>query len=153
MNLNQGNNSTALSNIDILECVKNLNLSKFRGVYMRDTLPNKPRINECGIMNLNTSHQDGSHWTAWYKNGMTRIYFDSFGQITPIELQKYLKTSEEFETDKNVIQRNTDIVQPIGTSICGHLCLFVLNALSKGCSFQQVLNQLNGYSQDNRIIT
>ena len=64
MNVSQGNNPTPLSNMDIWKYVKNLNLSKFRGVYMRDTLPNKPRKNECGIMNLNTSHQDGSHWTA-----------------------------------------------------------------------------------------
>ena len=83
---------------------------------------------------------------GYYKNRNKRIYFDSFGQVTPIEIQNYLKTKSE--RDVGVIQRNTDIVQPINTSICGHLCLFVLKALtSEHWTFQQVLNQLNnGYS-------
>ena len=32
-----------------------------------------------------------------------RLYFDSFGQVTPAEIQKYLKTKEEYETGKAVI--------------------------------------------------
>ena len=40
-----------------------------------------------------------------------RIYFDPFGQITPLEIQKYLKTKKEFESGKAVIQPNTDTVQ------------------------------------------
>ena len=77
-------------------------------------------------------------------NGLNRIYFDSYGQITPIEIQNYLKTSKE--KGVRVIERNTDIVQAINTHICGQLCLFVLKALSSGWSFQQVLNQLDGCS-------
>ena len=99
---------------------------------------------ECGIVNLNTSGQRGSHWVCYHKNGLNRIYFDSYGQITPIEIQNYLKRRKE--QGLGVIQRNTDIVQPINTHICGHLCLFVLKALSSGWSFQQVLNRLNGYT-------
>ena len=82
------------------------------------------------------------------KKGLNRIYFDSFGQITPIEIQNYLKTNKE--KGVAVIQRNTDIVQSINTNICGHLCLFVLKALTSGWSFQEVLNHLNGYSRSNR---
>ncbi len=109
---------------------------------MRDTLPKKTLKNECGILNLNTSREKGSHWVCYYKNGRKRIYFDSFGQITPIEIQNYLKTKRELGI--GVIQRNTDIVQSINTHICGHLCLFVLKALtSEHWTFQQVLNRLN----------
>ena len=49
---------------------------------MRDTLPEIPHHNECGIVNLNTSHQVGNHWVCYFKDGKQRIYFDSFGQIT-----------------------------------------------------------------------
>ena len=79
-----------------------------------------------------------------------RIYFDSFGQVTLDEVQKYLKTKKEYEMGKAVIQRNTDIVQRINTHVCGHLCLFVLRSLMcEHQSFQDVLNQLNdGYTQD-----
>jgi hypothetical protein len=135
-----------LTNFDLSEYATQLNIPYFRGVFMRDTLPKSPHKVECGIVNLNTSAQKGSHWVSYYKNGTRRIYFDSFGQITPLEIQNYLKKRRE--RGVGVILRNTDIVQPINTNICGHLCLFVLKALtSEHWTFQQVLNTLNnGYS-------
>ena len=95
------------------------------------------------------TEQTGSHWVCYFKDGMNqRIYFDSFGQATLEEIQRYLKT-KEYETGKAVIQRNTDIVQCINTHVCGHLCLFVLTSLTREhLTFQDVLNQLNdGYTQ------
>ena len=133
-----------LTNFDIINYVEKLELPNFRGVFMRDTLPrNGPQRNECGIMNLNLSNEKGSHWVCYYRDDNTRIYFDSFGQITPIELQKYLKTKKEFANGEQVIQRNTDIVQNINSSTCGHLCLIVLTGLTKqGKNFQEILNTL-----------
>ena len=53
---------------------------------MRDTLPRQPaHMVECGIVNLNTSNQSGIHWVCYYRNKSDRIYFDSYGQITPVE--------------------------------------------------------------------
>ena len=94
---------------------------------IRDS-PKSARNIECGIVNLNTSKEKGSHWVCYYKEGINRIYFDSFGQITPIDIQNYLK--KKCERGIGVIQRNTDIVQPFNTNICGHLCIFVLKALA-----------------------
>ena len=31
-------------------------------------------------------HGPGTHWVAWYKNGKTKIYFDSYGVQPPIEV-------------------------------------------------------------------
>ena len=141
--------SMALTNLDILRYVDRVQLPNFRGVYMRDTLPGKCSPHkECGIVNLNTSQQPGSHWVCYFKDNdnegekQRRIYFDSYGQITPIEIQKYLKTKKELKDCSNVIQRNTDIVQRINTNECGHLCLMVLTALNKGAAFQQIINIL-----------
>ena len=123
----------------------------FRGVFMRDTLPKVPHHKECGIVNFNNSYEPGSHWVCYFKDGMDqRIYFDSFGQLTLGEVQKYLKTKKEYETGKAAIQRNTDIVQHTNTHVCGHLCLFVLTSLMREhLCFQDVLNSLNdGYTQN-----
>ena len=130
-----------LTNFDLIQYAKELGIPNFRGVFMRDTLPNKPHKEECGIVNLNKSREKGSHWVCYYKKGLDRVYFDSFGQITPVEIREYLKSRKE--RGIGVIQRNTDIVQPYNTSICGHLCLFVLKALTNDWSFQKVLNRLN----------
>lgn len=134
--------SNALTNRDIQRYVERVNLPNFRGVFMRDTLPPEPNQRECGVVNLNTSHEPGSHWVCYCKDGKDRVYFDSFGQITPIEIQKYLKTGKEFKENAMVIQRNTDIVQAINTSECGHLCLFVLESLARGIPFQEIINTL-----------
>ena len=136
-----------LTNYDLCKYATQLKIPHFRGtLHFRDTLPAAPYKVECAIVNLNTSAERGSHWVCHNKNNKTRIYFDSFGQVTPLEIQTYLKTKSE--SGVGVIQRNTDVVQAINTSICGHLCLFVLKALAgEHWSFQQVLNTLNnGYS-------
>jgi len=133
-----------LTNIELVSYASELKIPHFRGVFMRDTIPKHPRNIECGILNFNTSNQSGSHWVCYYKGDKNRIYFDSYGQVTPIEIQHYLKTSEEFKDSKQVIKRNTDIVQAPGTSVCGHLCLHVLKSLPTN-SFQTVLNHMRHY--------
>ena len=58
-----------LTNFDLIEYVGELNIPHFRGIFMRDTLPKTPHGIECGIVNLNTSLENGSHWTCYFKNG------------------------------------------------------------------------------------
>ena len=91
-------------------------LPNFRAVFMRDTLSNTPHQNESGIVNFNTSKQMGSHWICFFKENSERIYFDSYGQVCLSEIQVYLKKSSE--KNKQVIQRNTDIIQKPNTNIC-----------------------------------
>ena len=140
----------ALTNFDLISYIEKLGVPYFRGVFMRNELPGKKHLVECGIMNFNKSNEIGSHWVCFVRNRNVRIYFDSFGQITPLELQKYLKTQSEFKNEKSVIQRNTDIVQSLNSHVCGHLCLVVLTSLMREqLSYQEVLDALNdGYSQD-----
>ena len=137
------NSDKALTNVDILNYVSLLKIPHFRGVFMRDELPKEVESTECGVMNFNTHDQSGSHWVCYMKKSKTRIYFDSFGQITPLELQKYLKTTMELQNGIPVIERNTGIVQKPNTKICGHLCLFVLTSLMcKHLTYEEVLYQL-----------
>ena len=105
---------------------------------MRDALPKKPHEIESGIVNFNTSLEAGSHWVCYYKIQKERLYFDSYGQTILTEVQMYLKS--ETEKGKAVIQRNTDVVQPYNSNICGHLCLFVLKALNEGWTFRKILD-------------
>ena len=138
-----------LTNLDLMRYISILRIPYFRGVFMRDELPKVDRQIECGVVNLNRSDEMGSHWVCYVRNHNDRIYFDSFGQITPLELQAYLKTRKEFKMNKAVIQRNSDIVQRPNTHVCGHLCLVVLTSLMREhLPYQKVLDSLNdGYSQ------
>ena len=131
-----------LSDFDIQKIAKHLEIPNFKGVFTRDQLPKKIGNKEAGIVNLNTSNEPGSHWVAYFRDGSKKIYFDSFGQVIPTEIQKYLKTKDEYRYNLPVIERNTDVVQEPNTVICGHLCLYVLDNLSKGVNFQDIINTL-----------
>lgn len=48
-----------LSNKDLHEYVKLLRIPHFRGLYMRDTLPHRPWINESAVVNLDERHALG----------------------------------------------------------------------------------------------
>lgn len=84
---------------------------------MRDSLPKKPRKNECGIMNLDNQSSNGTHWVSWIKNNDNIKYFDSFGNLRPsIEFVNYMGKF-------NNIFYNYNNHQTYDSIICGHLCL------------------------------
>ena len=122
-----------LTNFELEEAAQELKISNFRGVFLRNTLPKRPKKNECGILNLDDTSGNGTHWVAWYKNGKIKYYFDSFGVQPPTELITYLKSP---------IHYNTEEIQPRDQVFCGHLCLYVLKHLTDGEKFQDVINTL-----------
>ena len=62
-----------------------------------------------------------------------------------MEIQRYLKIGIEFKRGSEVIQRNTDIVQAANTSVCDHLCIFILKLLTNSEKFQSNLNHMRHY--------
>ncbi|KAE9525431.1 hypothetical protein AGLY_014231 [Aphis glycines] len=82
---------------------------------MRNDLPMKSWVNECGVLNLNDSTQNGSHWVAWKKMKNKKIHFDSFGiNPPPKELVNYLGKHNLWYTDRKFQDYNDP-------PICGHL--------------------------------
>ena len=124
----------ALTNFELMDAVKDLQIPIFRGVFMRNNLPPRPQKRECGILNLDDVSSRGSHWVCWYKINNKKLYFDSFGVQPPRELIEYLGSP---------IYYNTERIQPDGEVICGHLCLYVLCRLSRGDRFQKIVNDLH----------
>jgi hypothetical protein len=107
-----------LTDIDIRHYVKKLKIPHFRGVFMRDTLPSKPRQNECAIVNLDLNKNRGTHWVAYAKKGDQVTYFDSYGNLRPPkELIKY------FTSVGHVLIRYNHTIYQRGSYICGQLCL------------------------------
>ena len=98
-----------LSNFEL----ENVARTSFRGIFLLDTLPKKLNKKECGIVNFDKSGGPGTHRVAWYKNGKTKIYFDSYGVPPPIKVVEYLGS---------LICYNTDQLQPAVQVFCGHLC-------------------------------
>ena len=125
-----------LSNLEIIDAAKRLSVNGFRGVFLRDTLPKKAKLNACGILNLDSISDDGIHWVMWFKKGKDKFYFDSYGSYgmqSPSELIAYLKSP---------IFYNSERVQQNGEVFCGHLCLFTLKQLPLGNNLQAVIHYL-----------
>ena len=118
----------ALSNHELIEYIKQLKIKHFRGVFMRDDLPKKKRNKECGIVNLADSLSDGTHWVCYFNH----YYFDSYGLPPPLEIVEYLGENLEY----NIYQ-----IQKSG-QICGHLCLYFLNRITKGMEFNEIIFSL-----------
>jgi len=118
------------SNFEIEDAVKKIGLKNSRGVFLRDTLPKKPKRNECAIMNLDDTSGDGTHWVAWFKHGDKKWYFDSYGLTPPTELNNYLGD----------VLYPTEQIQPRQEVFCGHLCLFVLKEMLKRKHLQEIIN-------------
>ena len=122
-----------LSNHEIIDAAKKLSLYGFRGVFLRDTLPTKTKLNECGILNLDSSSGDDTHWVMWFKKDNDKFYFDSYNVQPPSELITYLKTPIFYISER---------VQQNGEMFCGHFCLFALKQISFGNNLQALIYYL-----------
>ena len=124
-----------LSNIDLLQWVKQLGIKYFRGIYSRDNLPGKIHKLETGIINLDDSMGGGSHWIC-YRNVDKQYceYFDPFGLIMPNEIKNYLKTS-----GKKMVY-SSDELQERDSVLCGYWCLYYLLERQKGRSLLDVIH-------------
>ena len=108
---------------------------------MRDSLPDKTKYLESGIMNLDVSSGPGTHWTCWFKypvQGSSKsvcCYFDSFGLQPPVEFNTYMNCD---------IYHSTYQIQKLGDVICGHLCILVLYMMTvvKNIPFHKILLQI-----------
>ena len=111
----------SLTNIDITYIISQTPIQKiFRGTFSRNELLKlQPRkSNEAGVINLSKSHEDGTHWTAWFKHPRKIVcYYDSFGDLPPPpEFIKYMSGYK--------IYYNIDHDQQFNSVICGQLSIY-----------------------------
>lgn len=116
----------ALSNVDIINICKNLNLP-LHGVFSKDVLP-KDLQEGFYVINL-TDHRnlECGHWTILYyspiPNSCPHLYFDSFGFICPKDLEQKLIPNYIY---------NEKQIQDERSSACGYFCIaFIMYLHSK----------------------
>ena len=124
------NNGSGMTNFEIIEKANKLKLQNFK-YFMRDEMKGKNPLNkECGIINLNTSKQHGSHHCCYWKDKDKKYYFDSFGLLPPKELVAYLKSPIIYSTFE---------IQQFNDSNCSEWCLYVLNKLNKNEDYIDII--------------
>ena len=114
--------SNELSNIDIINIIKDMKLDKyFGGIYSKNELPRFLRRKKFYIINLQDSRDgDGTHWTVFYCNKpLNSIYFDAFGFPPPVEIQK--RITPYIYNDKDI--------QDWHSEACGWFCIAFIKFL------------------------
>ena len=149
-----------LSNIDLLQRVKQLGIKYFRGIHSRDNLPNKIHKLETGVINLDDSMGERSHWIC-YRNVDKQFceYFHPFGLIMPSEIKNYLKTSSKkivYSSDE--IQERDSVLcscfmqlLPCSYYLLTLLCSYYLLERQKGRSLLDVIHNFKFSFTDQMI--
>jgi hypothetical protein len=105
---------------------------------MRDELKNKKaHSDECMVINIDHSNNEGTHWTCLFiKNGVS-FYFDSYGFEPTLEVLEYCNEPRYYSSYP---------IQKMNEVICGHYCIYVLYRLSNGVNFYDICDELYRYS-------
>ena len=129
-----------LSNFDIEKMLKKI--PGFRGVFASDDLPEKPMLNESGVMNFDVLGNPGTHWVSWICRGGSRpftVYFDSFGVPIPDTLRVYLNKHP------GTHWANSGEIQSMDSVLCGYYCVDFIKACHDASSPMEVIDWLNEY--------
>jgi hypothetical protein len=108
-NLQYGRAINETSNYELDKLMKHYKIKNYHGCYIKNELPQTLK-NGFYIVNLNGS----SHWTVLYKDGKNYFYFDSYGFVPPIEVERRIP--------KDYIYNDKQI-QTLGSTACGFYCV------------------------------
>lgn len=130
-----GQNTT--NNFDLLRWAKRLGIKPFK-VLMKNELEQLKLQSKRPIFiicNYQTTKDNGTHWVALFKTHDKSFYFDSYG------IQPFQEAIDFLETGVF----STFRIQPDGTKMCGQLCLYVLQKLSDGNDFYDIILELHTF--------
>jgi hypothetical protein len=122
------NKLTTLTNHEIDEIMRSLNMDNFIGCHFKDICP-KLKKNECLILNLDDSTGPGTHWCSCFLDGDILIYFDSYGFPPPKRIKRQYKK----------IRYSDQQLQDDKATSCGWWCCYMLYKLSNGSDYYDVL--------------
>ena len=128
-----------LSNFQIIEKCKELQIKNFKRVFMRDELQNKKAApNECMVINTDHSSNERTHWTCLFIKNGSSFYFDPYGFKPTVDVEKYCNSA----LSKKPRYYSSFQIQKMNEVICGHYCIYVLYRLNNGIDFYDVCDEL-----------
>jgi len=130
-----------LSDLDISNYCFELKLP-LKKILMRDEI--KDNLKEgFYVINLDTSDNSGTHWTVCYSHPLKSSYFDSYGFVPPLELEKKIKPY--IYNDKDIQDWNSEA--------CGWYCIafikFLHDKTDKKLAFEEFLKLFKCNTKEN----
>ena len=130
-----------LSDIQLKNFCSQLKLP-LENILMRDEI--KENLKEgFYIINLDTSENEGTHWTVCYAYPLQSYYFDSFGLVPPLELEQKIKP----------YLYNNDDIQDWNSDACGWYSIafikFLNDKINKEVAFKEFLKLFKNNTKEN----
>lgn len=129
----------SLSNFDIMKIIQSQGVDDFHGVFMKDLLPKKLERGSY-IINLQSSKEgSGTHWVCLYYTPNYSYYYDSYGFVPPLEVQK-----------KIIPYMYNDLeIQDIDSTACGFYCIAFVLYLNKKMNIEKAFMEfINLFGKD-----
>lgn len=131
----------SLSDINIMNLTNKLNLP-LENILMRDEIADNLKQGFY-IINLDTSKNEGTHWTACYSHPHKSLYFDSYGFVPPLELENKIKPY--LYNDKDIQDWNSEA--------CGWYCIafikFLYDKQDKETAYKEFLKLFSNNTKEN----
>ena len=132
---------TTTNDIQLKEYAEKMGLP-LNNILMRDEMN---YLNEEGfyIINLDNSNGNGTHWTSLFYHPLNSYYFDSYGFVPPLEVEKKIRP---------YIYNDADI-QDFNSEACGYYALafikFLYDKSNKEVAFRQFLQLFRSNTKEN----
>jgi hypothetical protein len=108
----------------------------YQGCYPCDIVPEPLKYPATFVVNNDDSLGPGEHWVAVYiPNPDTLYYFDSLNGEPNECLFEYLNKFK-------ILLKNNVRVQSLFSDSCAHFCIYFVIQISKGYSFDYIMNKL-----------
>jgi hypothetical protein len=131
-----------LSDLDISKICSQLNLP-LENILMRDEIKDNLKSSGFYVINLDTSDNEGTHWTVCYSHPLKSMYFDSFGFVPCKELEDKIKPY--LYNDKDIQDWNSDA--------CGWYAIafikFLHDKIDKEMAFKEFLRLFKSNTKEN----
>ena len=135
----------ALNNFQIDYILKNNHITKkyFIGTFPACQFPDVRKRKYGFITNTDTHDKQGTHWNAWWVEGDTIIFFDSYGRKPNSFNHYYIDFISKFRNVKycSEVLQNTAFA-------CGYFCIHFIYDYSIGLN----LNHIIDYASDDNVI-
>ena len=132
---------TTTNDIQLKEYAEKMGLP-LNNILMRDEMN---YLNEEGfyIINLDNSNGNGTHWTSLFYHPLNSYYFDSYGFVPPLEVEKKIRP---------YIYNDADI-QDFNSEACGYYALafikFLYDKSNKEVAFKEFLRLFKNNTKEN----
>ena len=132
---------TTTNDIQLKEYAEKMGLP-LNNILMRDEMN---YLNEEGfyIINLDNSNGNGTHWTSLFYHPLNSYYFDSYGFVPPLEVEKKIRP---------YIYNDADI-QDFNSEACGYYALafikFLYDKSNKEVAFKEFLRLFKSNTKEN----